>query len=171
MMATLLVPSVQSAVILYDLTITGSSGTTGTGSFSFDDTVVGPNYFGINSPSGLLSLSMTLNVSGGTPSTTTFDLSDSPPGTAFLLITSPTGEVLNFNPYLVNDDGYSTGLYGFNQGLLNPGNEILNYTFGVAAVPEPADFAAMMGAGLFGFAMWRHRHHFRRPGLKTRRPA
>lgn len=147
--------SASAGVVLYTLTGTGSGGTTGIGTFSFDDTVVGPGYHSEFAANDLISFSVTLQVAGGTPSTTVFDLDTVGPD--LLVLTLSSGNVVDFNPGGINGDGYMIFPFPFNQGQLsgNGVNEVVNLTYTLTAVPEPGTYAALAGAALGGFAVMR----------------
>jgi hypothetical protein len=143
----------SAAVLFYNLTATGDNGTTGTGTFSFDDTVVGAEYDNFNADADMSSFTVTLNVSGGTPSVTIFDLS-TVSGSSFVLSRSG-GVITDFNPGGVNPDGYSLNPFDFNMASLSGNTVSESISWSYSPVPEPQTYAAVAGLGLFGFAVAR----------------
>lgn len=147
--------SASAAVVQYTITGTGSGGTTGSGTLSFDDTVVGPDYASPFAQNDVISFSVTLQVVGGTPSTTTFDLSTV--GSDLFVLMRFSGEITDFNPGGSNGDGYTLTPSDINEGMLsgNSVNETMQWSYALAAVPEPGTYAAFAGVALGGFAVVR----------------
>lgn len=152
----------SAAVLYFNLTATGDQGTTGAGSFSFDDTVIGPDYSDPSASMDFLSFNVTLQVAGGTPSTTVFDLSTVGPE-LFVMVRSG-GVIDDFNPGGSNDDGYSLSPFSANQALLSGNSISETLTWSYSAVPEPETYAAVVGLALGGFALARR---IRRPSRVT----
>ena len=153
--------SSPAAILYYDLTATGENGTTGTGSFSFDDSLIGADDQNIFADGIFQSFSVTLQVVGGTPSTTTFDLS-TVNGSVFVLART-AGEITDFNPGGSNGDGYSLNPNPINMALLtgNSVSEMIHWSY-TAAVPEPETYAATAGLALGAFALIRRARRPRR---------
>ncbi|MBL9134378.1 MAG: lipoprotein [Verrucomicrobiales bacterium] len=144
---------VSAAVLYYNLTATGDQGTTGTGSFSFDDGVIDADYSDPSASGDFLSFNVTLQVANGAPSTTVFDLTTVGPE-LFVMVRSG-GVISDFNPGGSNDDGYSLSPFSQNSALLsgNSVNETISWSY--SPVPEPETYAAWVGAGLACFAVVR----------------
>jgi len=144
----------SASVVQYSLTGTGDNGSTATGSFSFDDTVIVSNYNNIFADGDFLSYSVTIQVNGGTPATTVFDLT-TVAGEVFVL-TKSGDTITDFNPGGSNSDGYSLSPTPYNMGVLtgNGVNETITWSYSVA-VPEPQTYAALAALALGGFAWFR----------------
>ncbi|MCC7377394.1 MAG: PEP-CTERM sorting domain-containing protein [Verrucomicrobiales bacterium] len=145
--------SAPAAVLYYSLTATGDNGTTGSGTFSFDDSVVTSEYSNFNAQDDMLSFNLTLNVSGGSPSTTSFGLSDV--GSESFVLTLSGGTITDFNPGGLNGDGYRSSPMTFNTAELSGNSVLENIHWSYSPVPEPSTYAALAGLGLGGFAIVR----------------
>ena len=128
-----------------------SAGTTGTATYGVTfggSTDAGSTITGLSANTGLLSAVIDRTSGGAIQST----LGASSANSQAVTITFLTGAV-SANPLYVrwaqtNTTGTSAGqdFFGFD-----------NVTLSVAAVPEPATYAAIFGAGALGFVAWRRR--------------
>ena len=145
--------SASGSVVVFSLTGTGNNGSTASGSFSFDDAVVGADYENVFASGDFLSYSVTLQVNGGTPATTVFDLTTI--GGAVFVLTKSGGAITDFNPGGSNSDGYSLTPTPYNMGELtgNGVNETITWTY--AAVPELHTCGSAAALALGGFALIR----------------
>lgn len=150
----------SASVVHYSLTGTGDNGSTATGSFSFDDAVIGSNYSNIFAQGDFLSYSVTIQVNGGTPATTVFDLTTS--GAQVFVLTKSGDTITDFNPGGSNSDGYSIDPTPYNMGVLtgNGVNETITWSYFVT-VPEPQTYAALAALALGSFAGIRRARRFR----------
>lgn len=144
----------SASVVHYSLTGTGNNGSTATGSFSFDDAVIGNDYSSTFADGDFLTYTVTIQVQGGTPATTVFNLT-TVNGTVFVL-TKSGSTITDFNPGGSNSDGYSLSPTPYNMGDLtgNGVNETITWSYSVV-VPEPRTYAVLAAVGLGGFALIR----------------
>lgn len=159
--------SAQGAVVTYSLGGVGDNGTQISGSFSFDDGVIGANYAGFYALGDLLTFSVTLSSIPNTPTTTTFTKADGAPDYdhLFQLATDSSGAVVEFSPgFAPNSDGYFLDPTSeFSANLEKTGDPFptdYNLVWTYTQVPELSHTALGAGLGLLGFAgyrAWRNR--------------
>ncbi len=160
----------QAAIVQYSLSGVTEFGTVVSGSFSFDNTVIGPSYTSISAGDDLVSFSVSMSsiATGGpfpgSPSSTSFGLSDTA-SAFFVIITDPSGAVVDFSPGTsTNADGYYLDPAGqeFSSNLISTTGGFTDtvVTWQLTQVPELSHTALGAALGLMGFVglrAWRQR--------------
>lgn len=149
----------QGAMVYYSLSGSSLNGTVVSGSFSFDSTVIGPNYNGLTALDDLTTFSVTLSsIPGAGPSSTSFSKGVDT-SSVFVISTDGAGEITDFSPeFDENADGYSMQQGGVNTTLLLHDLEPFgadSITWSFTQVPEVGEASVAVALGLLGFLGFR----------------
>ncbi|MGE3312635.1 MAG: hypothetical protein AB7O66_21920 [Limisphaerales bacterium] len=145
----------QGAILNYTIAGISESGQTAvSGTFSFDTTVIGPNYESVEALADLTSYNLTITtIAGLGPSSTTFSKSANT-SSYFYMLTDGTGALSDLQPgFDANADGYTMTPWFINSTLLGHPNNTFpeSITFSYTQVPELGQSAMGAGLGLLGF--------------------
>lgn len=154
----------QAAIINRTFTVAGINGTTGYGSFSYDTSIVGPEYdSGGAYHDELTAFSMSLeNIGGNGDYSASYALSDVIDD-LFFLKTDETGMIIEFGvltnfdytgDYPVQFDNSFTSNVRLASDLGNT-LDTITYTLDASSVPEPSTYASLAGAAVLVLAACR----------------